>query len=195
MTTAARLEDSRPLQRATGAAPPPTCAGQQPSAGSAQASTGCPAKPPAGSTLARTVLVERRDLGADRPRLKPKPDAAAQLREVAAAMRDMPRDCAVDRAELLLWLSRMARQLDAVALDGFEAVPAVPRTSNARQPFLGRPSADARAIAEALFGAAGRPRSLRGDDAFVGQIIGRKGQRVRIEVRRARAGGQMELGV
>ncbi len=143
----------------------------------------------------RPVLVERRDLGADRPRIKAKLGAARQIREVAAAMRDMPRDCAVDRAELLLWLSRMARQLDAIALDGFEAVPAVPRTRSPRQPFFGRPRPDARAAAEALFGFDGGPKRPRGEGAFVGQVIDRKGQHVRVEVRRARAGGQLEMHI
>lgn len=42
-------------------------------------------------------------------------DAVRVLRLMAAEMRDMPRDCATDRRELVHWLSRLARRLDALA--------------------------------------------------------------------------------
>ena len=144
-----------------------------------------PAKRPA-----RPVLVERRDLGTDRPRIKAKPDAAVQLREVAAVMQDLPRDCLIDRAELLILMRRLAGRLVSIAETGLEAAPSH-RSRAPRQPFLLERRPDARVVAEAVFGKSGCGR--RGDQ--VGTVKSRKGVMVRVEVRRARAGGQMELSV
>ena len=76
-----------------------------------------------------------------------------------------------------------------IADTGLEVVPSH-RARVPRQPFLGRPKVDARRAAEAVFGAGAR---TRGDHA--GTITSRAGKRVRVEVRRARVAGQMELGV
>jgi len=42
------------------------------------------------------------------------PDVVRALHLVARDLRDMPRACATDRQELVLWLARVARRLDAV---------------------------------------------------------------------------------
>ncbi len=42
------------------------------------------------------------------------PEVVRALRLVAAELRDMPRDCARDREELVHWHGRLARRLDAV---------------------------------------------------------------------------------
>jgi hypothetical protein len=142
------------------------------------------------SRPARAVLVEHRDLSRG-DRVKPKPDAVRALQEVAASMRNMPRDCAVDRAELLLWLSRMARQVEAIALTGFEPSERPRAVPAPRQPFLGRPHADPRKIAEAVFGC--RVSSAR----HATTTASRKGRAVKVEIRRSRlvAAGQTELSL
>ena len=141
------------------------------------------------------------------------------LSGVAAALRDVPRDCILDRAELFHWLRRLARRVDDIR-DKPVPAPTTARTSpaasspmssltspsrvmSAREraeavfrgasdpstPMAGvaSPVTSRRAAAEAMFRPGGtappRPRI----------ILSRKGRQVRVEVRRARAAGQMEM--
>ncbi len=142
---------------------------------------------------AKPVTIEHRAL-ADRARLRAKPDAARQLQDVAAALRDMPRDCATDRAELLLWHSRLARVLDGIALDGLEAVSARVVAPTPRMPFLERRSPGNAGLAERVFGPGSLHRERNHGDQ-VGTVVSRRGRVARVEVRRRRLveAGQVEM--
>ena len=60
------------------------------------------------------------------------PDVARALRLVAAELRDMPRDCATDRQELVHWHGRLARRLDAVVASKARTTPPDPKPTPAR---------------------------------------------------------------
>jgi len=57
------------------------------------------------------------------------PDVVRALRLVARDLRDMPRSCATDREELIYWLARVARRLDAVVASKARAAPPAATTS------------------------------------------------------------------
>ncbi len=160
------------------------------------------------------------------------PAVLAALAAIVRDMRDVPRDCFMDRAEMITWLNRMARRVEGVA--SMKApLPALPRPSGLPRTNRGIPAvltarqaaeaafaspskacavkglgdqtlrstsatiAAGHALAEAVFGSApttGKSQAVaRRPDTRT--IVNRKGRAVRVEVRRARASGQMELGV
>ena len=128
-------------------------------------------------------IVERRSIA---PKLRPKPDAAAQLLVIADALQDLPRGCRRDPPELLLYLARHARALRAVALDGFEGSGAARTAPVPRMPFLGRARPDARAVAEVVFrGGAGSLHREENRRDQVGTVVSRKGRAVPVAIRRA----------
>ena len=110
------------------------------------------------------------------------------LQAIAREMRDVPRDCVVDRAELLHWLRRMANRVDAVsALRVTLAVPKPKRTLVI--PASAEAVLSARDRAEAVFAkepVVTKPQAPR-------TILNRKGRVVRVEFRRAEAHGQTRL--
>lgn len=115
------------------------------------------------------------------------PNVTSALGSIASDLRHLPRDCIMDRAELLHWLNRMARRVDGVAAIRVQAAgsaPKPPPLASASRPARLSP----RDQAEAVFGKAPPTApSLR--------TITSKGRTVRVETRRARAAGQMELGL
>ncbi len=109
------------------------------------------------------------------------PNILSALAAIAQDLRHTPRDCFVDRAELVHWLNRLARRVDGVAAIRTPiAPPAVrrPPTASAARP---RP-ASARSEAEAVFGKAKPTKSLTAPRT----ITTRKGRSVRVETRRSR---------
>ena len=110
------------------------------------------------------------------------------LAAIAGDLRHIPRDCVVDRAELLHWLRRVANRVDRVAT--------LRVTTPLRRPVaaMARPAAAPRALsareqAEAVFGRG--PAAARLGPSRT--VLSRKGRAVMVEVRRAT--GQMELGL
>ena len=141
------------------------------------------------------------------------------LSGVAASLREVPRDCIVDKAELFHWLRRLARRVDDIR-DRPMPVPTTARTSPAAlSPTSALPSPpralSAREFAEAVFRGAGDPSTPRSGvvssvtsprtaaEAMLSPgghpqprstiIHSRKGPPVPVEGRRARAAGQMEM--
>ncbi len=136
-------------------------------------------------------------------------EVRAALSGIVKTLRNVPRDCIHDPPELFHFLNRQARALERVRDQPvLVSAPTIPRTSvpapaatsapralsardRAEAVFRsGDPSADPshQAVARGVFAAPGvstRPRI----------IMSRKGRQVRVEVRRARAAGQMELGL
>lgn len=134
------------------------------------------------------------------------------LSGVSAMLRDVPRDCIIDKTELFHWLRRLARRVDDIRDKPMPVPPTPLRTSaptSARSapsralsvhdeaesmfrasvdlsaPSSGlRPAPSHHAKAQAMFRSAlPRPRI----------VLSRKGRQVRVEVRRARAAGQLEM--
>ncbi len=112
----------------------------------------------------------------------PTPVTAA-LAAIVRDMRDVPRDCLRDPAELFIWLRRMAGRVEGVGrMRMAGALPAA------------RP-ASPRDLAEAVFGTAptaGKSQAVARRPA-VRMVTSRKGRAVPVELRRARTAGQMEL--
>ncbi len=108
----------------------------------------------------------------DIPRALP-PAALRALDAIAADLRHLPRDCIVDRAELLHWLNRLARRVDGVK--GMR-VPMEPQPAKRAPAGLTVPAIK---LVDAVFGQpakARRPRSRT--------ITSRKGKQVGVEVGR-----------
>lgn len=153
------------------------------------------------------VRLPRRRLPAPPSAPLPEPVQAA-LASIAGDLRHLPRDCIGDPGELLMWLRRMAGRVEGVgrmrvpgdgpifpkritqgnASDGSAlGVISGPKTAGGFVPPCGS-DPTSRDLAEAVFGkgpVAGAPGPRT--------ITSRRGRTVRVEVRRARAAGQMEL--
>jgi len=129
------------------------------------------------------MIVERRVFSSTAK--VPLPDAVqAMLSAISSNLRDIPRDCLVDRMELMHWLRRMARRVDGVAAMTTLASARDHRTIERprhRHTDIGR-SLTSREVAEAVFGAA-KPKSTRTPPRT---ITTRKGRSVRVETRRRR---------
>ena len=110
------------------------------------------------------------------------------LQAIARELRHVPRDCIVDRAEMLHWLRRLAGRVDGVA-----ALRVALPHPKPKQPPAGSAGAltsiSARDRAEAVFGKAPSGEKF----ARPWSITDRKGRRVRVEFRKAQANGQTEL--
>lgn len=123
-------------------------------------------------------------------RMLPEP-ALDALASIADDLRHLPNDCIVDRAELIHWLNRMARRVDGVAA---MKAPVPKRESPLRNrhgnSHNGR-ALSVREVAESVFG---KPptASVPGRNT-ARTIITRRGRSVRVETRRARANGQLDL--
>ena len=133
----------------------------------------------------------------------------AALASIVRDMRDIPRDCIVDRAELLHWLRRMANRVEGVGrMRVLGVVPISPKRiihqigngANALNPssmpktggrfaLPGSSNPIPRDLAEAVFGKG--PTIVRAPGPRT--ILSRKGRVVRVEFRRAQANGQTEL--
>ena len=141
------------------------------------------------------------------------------LSAIAKALRNLPRECIHDPPELFHFLARQARALDWVR-DQPMPIPMTARTSpSAPSPTLALPSfpraLSAREQAEAAFCSTGDPSTptsgvvspvtsswAAAEPMFHPSgtalprpriILSRKGRQVRVEGRRARAAGQLEM--
>ena len=129
------------------------------------------------------------------------PVVLTALAAIVRDMRDVPRDCLLDRAELVHWLRRMAGRVEGVGrmrVPDFEIAQKRKLTRMlVSSPYdaVGKIDKSApatpRDLAEAVFGKGSSSTRAQGPRT----IVGRRGRVVRVEVRRARAAGQMELGV
>ncbi len=130
-----------------------------------------------------SMIVERRAFPSTAK--VPLPDAVqAVLQAIGSDLRDIPRDCLMDRMELLHWLRRMARRVDAVAAMTTPANARDHRTIERprhRHTDIGR-SLTSREVAEAVFGKAKPTKSRTAPRT----IITRKGRSVQVETRRRR---------
>ena len=124
-------------------------------------------------------VVEHRSL--PRSRYAARPDDAAELRAVIGTMRNVPRESVASMADMFHLLRRLGGKLTAIA-DRLEVVE--PPQREARKRIAPRPSVDARAIAESVFGKTLRRSKIR-------SVMTRSGKTVRVE---RRAQGQMDLG-
>jgi hypothetical protein len=135
-------------------------------------------------------VVRRRSPRLVEPPSAPLPPAVlSALGAIVRDMRDVPRDCIRDPAELFIWLRRMAGRIEGVGrMRVVGAVPAPVRL--AALPH--QQSATPRDLAEAVFGA-----SLKGAAKPVERrtITSRKGATVKVETRRAKAAGQFEMQI
>lgn len=128
-------------------------------------------------------------------------ETRAALKSISDDLRNMPRDCIGDRAELLFWLNRLARRLDAErdrtapgpsyglgAANGSQnsGMGRVSPTQSAQRLHA---SATARERAEAVFKPETKASSMPPKPRTV---VSRKGKKVRVEVRR-RAAVQIEM--
>lgn len=116
------------------------------------------------------------------------PAVLSAIAAIVRDMRDVPRDCITDRAELMHWLRRMAARVEGVGR--MQAVLAPPRPKRAPAPLPARP-ATPRDLAEAVFGKGSASARTPGPRT----ITSRRGRAVRVEVRRAREVGQPEMKV
>ena len=166
---------------------------------------------PAGTSSTRTAAV-----GSPSPRRTPIAPTVPLLAEVRAAisgivktLRNVPRDCIHDPPELFHFMNRQARALERVRDQPIPvspsaatrtSVPALaatsaPRALSARDraeavfrgPGEALPDPSQQAAAQGMFLPSGPPRPRI--------VISRKGRQVRVEVRRPRQAGQMELGL
>ena len=141
-------------------------------------------------------------------------DHRANLSAIAKALRNVPREAIHDPPELFVWLNRQAKALEH-ARD--TPVPVAPSTSRSSTPVPALPTPSralsARERVEAAFiGAPSTPgemsdlsssptvvetmlRSSGGRAPRPRIVMDRKGRGVRVEVRRAREAGQMEMFV
>lgn len=149
-------------------------------------------------------------VGAPSPRRTPPgPPAASVLVEVRAALsgvvkalRNVPRDCIIDRAEMLHFLNRQARALEQVRDRALPLSPPTPSRSPTPTTGAsgGRPSSppvSPRDRAEAIFrrpAEPDRPQMIR-PRTPARTVLCRKGRQVRVEVRRAREAGQLEMPI
>ncbi len=178
---------------------------------------GAPHPAPAVVTTPRQVA----PVGAPSPRRAPADvtvplpaEHRASLSVIAKALRNVPREAIHDPPELFVWLNRQAKALER-ARD--TPVPLAPSTSRSSTPGLPLPSPpralSARERAEAAF--IGAPSKLGDMSALSSSptvvetmlrssggraprpriVMDRKGRGVRVEVRRAREAGQMEMFV
>ena len=153
-------------------------------------------------SASRPLVVERLPRRASAPPTAPLPEPVlTALAAIVRDMRDVPRDCFRDPAEMLFWLRRMARRVEGVER---MRVPAVPPRPSGLSRLLATPRAvpSARQTAEAVFGIAASTVQPGPGDAFsrtgankTRTVTSRKGRVVPVEIRRARAGGQLELRV
>lgn len=130
-----------------------------------------------------SMIVERRAFSSTAK--VPLPDAVqAVLSAIRSDLRDIPRDCIVDRMELLHWLRRMAMRIDGAAAMTTAAGVRDHRTIERTRPRhtdIGR-SLTSREVAEAVFGPV-EPPSMPVERRTV---TGCKGMPVLVEVRRRR---------
>ena len=126
--------------------------------------------------LGASMIVERRVSSPTTARV-PLPDAVRTvLSAIGDDLRHAPRDCFVDRAELVHWLARMARRIDAAAEMAVQVVP--PQGSRQRVRSTPLRAATAREVADAVFGVSRPARSTESRT-----VISRKGRAVRVEIR------------
>ena len=114
------------------------------------------------------------------------PVVLTALAAIVRDMRDVPRDCLRDPAELFHWLRRMANRVEGVGR--MRAPGTTPRLVRPAGPAAARPAIP-RDLDEAVFGRVSSSAVTPGTRT----IVSRRGWAVRIEVRRARAAGQMEF--
>ena len=156
-----------------------------------------PSRPGPATLMAQPIkaveLVPRRDAHSVEFPSAPLPmTISSVLAAIVRDMRDVPRDCLVDRAELLFWLRRMANRVEGVGRMGVPVSPDLGISRRLAQPAeISAHSSTSRDLVEAVFGKGSRSTRAPGPRT----IISRRGQSVRVEVRRARAGGQLELGL
>ncbi len=113
-------------------------------------------------------------------------EGRAALKRIADDLRHMPTECIYDRAELVHWLSRMARRIDA---ERDRTTPAALPAARPAQMAVPR-ALSARERADAVFKGPVQPTPMPPKPR---SITSRKGRSVRVEVRRVRAAGQMEM--
>ena len=106
------------------------------------------------------------------------------LKRIADELQNMPRECIVDRQELLLWKNRIARRIMGVERT---KVPAERPGWTAPKPAPSRP-ASARDAADAVFGTTSRATARKPP---VRTVTSRKGRAVKVETRSF--GRQMSL--
>lgn len=140
------------------------------------------------SKAAVEVIRRRGPRPAEPPSAPLPPTVLSALGAIVRDMRDVPRDCIRDPAELVIWLRRMAGRVEGVGRMRVVGVVSQPVQPVALPPPR---SATPRDLAEAVFGKGPAPSRAAG----LRTIVSRRGQTVRVEVRRARAAGQMELGL
>lgn len=116
---------------------------------------------------------------------------ALALADIVRDMRDVPRDCFMDRAEMIHWLNRMARRVEGVATMKAPTSPRIVRRPLAIGPAPTRALA-AHQQAEVVFGSAPKSSTKPVERRTV---TSRKGRAVPVEVRKARQHGQMEFGL
>ena len=167
---------------------------------------------PIGTSSTRTAAV-----GSPSPRRTPTAptvplpaEVRAVLSGIVKTLRNLPRDCIHDPPELFHFLNRQARALERVRDQPVPvSPPTAPRTSVPAPAATSAPRAlSARDRAEAVFRGSGDPLADPSHQAIAQAvfapasvsarpriIMSRKGRQVRVEVRRARAAGQMELGL
>lgn len=154
----------------------------------AEGDLGTAPRPSAQATRADAVervvlrcVVKPANRHAPTPDTAPLPDAVVgALAAIAGDLRHLPHDCIIDKAELLVWLRRMAGRVDGVA--------ALRMTLSPPRPKRAPPVPAGRDLAEAVFG----PSGARGGTA-TRTVTGRRGRQVAVETRRARERGQIEL--
>lgn len=124
----------------------------------------------------RTLANPRRT---SQPELVPLPvPIQIALRSVTSDLRNIPRDCIYDRAELIHWLNRMARRVEGIERT---KVPAERPGWNAPKPAPCHPSlVTARDAADAVFGTTSRPTARKPP---VRTVTSRKGRAVKVETR------------
>ena len=108
------------------------------------------------------------------------------LASIVRDMRDVPRDCLRDPAELLFWLRRMANRVDGVGrMRVAGSSPSRPARSAPQTA-----SKNGTSLAQSVFGKASKD-NIKPIERRI--ITGRKGRAVKVETRRARQHGQMEM--
>lgn len=119
------------------------------------------------------------------PRRSPEPDMVdlphgirIALKRIADELQNMPRECIVDRHELLLWKNRIARRIMGVQQT---KVPAERPGWNTPTPAPARPSpATALEAADAVFGTKSASAARKPP---VRTVTSRKGRSVKVETR------------
>lgn len=178
-----------------------------------------PSGAPRSAPVVVTTAARVAPVGAPSPRRVPitptvplPADLRATLSTIATTMRNVPREAIHDPPELFVWLNRLAKAIERLRDQPMPAPQATARPPSSAPALPTPPRAlSARERAESVFStvpptsgmtqvAPSPPESAEGMFRSSGAalprpriVMDRKGRGVRVEVRRARAAGQMEM--